>query len=86
VSPVFEAITGKWENIGGYITTVPGPRAQLLRKQFSRLAQRREAGRYFAQYYPYQISWKDLSVTLYKCMETKALQQARPHLQTVRGI
>ena len=87
VIPVFQALTGDWERIAGFLTrliVVPGARAQLFRERFSVPDQRTEAGRYYALYVP-DPSWKMLSCYLYRAGETEALQIARPHIQTVTG-
>ena len=85
VIPVFQLLTGKWDELGIY-TIVPRPRAQLFREKFTTRNELTEAaGMYFALYHP-NPSWKSLSVGLYNGGETEALQQARPHIQTVRGM
>ena len=83
--PVFEAIVSEdWHDISR-IYIVPPNRAAVIRQQFSDpLDQRRRGGEYYTLYRP-DVSWKQLSVTLYKAGETKAVQLTRPHLQTVRG-
>ena len=84
--PVFNAITGDWENItdGIDFRIFPPTRARLIREKFNTQDQLREAAHYFALYH-HNPSWKDLCVGLYAAGETAALQIARPHLQTVRG-
>ena len=85
VIPVFQALTGKWDEIGVY-TIVPDDRAQLLRDKLTTRDELTEtAGEYFALYH-YIPSWKWLSTGLYSGGETEALQIARPHIQTVRGM
>ena len=85
VIPVFQALTGDWDEIGDY-NIVPGARAQLFRdKLTSRDELTEAAGKYFALYH-HSPSWKWLSVGLYRGGETEALQIARPHIQTVRGM
>ena len=82
VIPVFQALTGRWDQIGA----VPHPRAQLFRDKLTTRDELTEAaGKYFALYHP-SPSWKWLSVRLYRGGETEALQIARPHIQTVRGM
>ena len=83
VIPVFQALTGDWEEIG-ISTIVPRARTRLFRERFSVPDQRTAAGRYYALYHR-DPSWKTLSVGLYSAGETKALQIARPHIQTVTG-
>ena len=83
--PVFTAISGDWEKIDNY-TTVPRPRAALFREKFSDGDQvRAEAGKYYALYH-HNPSWKDLSLYLYRAGETKAVEIAKPHVQTVTGM
>ena len=85
VIPVFQALTGDWHEIGGYYI-VPPARAQLFREKLTTRDELTEAaGKYFALYHSIP-SWKWLSECLYKGGETEALQIARPHIQTVRGI
>ena len=85
VIPVFQALTGKWDLIGHY-AIVPDARAQLFRDKFTTCDELTEtAGEYFALYY-HSPSWKGLSVCLYRGGETEALQIARSHIQTVRGM
>ena len=85
VIPVFQALTGDWDDIGIY-TIVPPPRAQLFRHKLTTHDELTEtAGEYFALYHP-NPSWKWISVRLYENGETEALQIARPHIQTVRGM
>ena len=86
VIPVFQALTGDWDYIGNYTNTVPPHRAQLFRDKLTTRNDLTEtAGKYFALYY-HNPSWKLLSVELYRGGETEALQIARPHIQTVRGM
>ena len=86
VISVFQALTGKWDTIGNYITVVPDARAQLFRDKLTTRDELTEsAGKYFALYH-HSPSWKSLSVALYRGGETEALQIARPHIQTVRGM
>ena len=90
VIPVFQALTGEWDRIGDYpigrYIIVPDARAQLFRDKFTTRDELTEtAGKYFALYHP-NPSWKFLSVRLYRGGETEALQIARPHIQTVRGM
>ena len=85
VIPVFQALTGDWAEIGDY-PIVQRHRAQLFRGKLTTHDELTEAaGKYFALYY-YSPSWKLLSVCLYRGGETEALQIARPHIQTVRGM
>ena len=85
VIPVFQALTGRWDVIGGN-TIVPAARAQPFRQKLTTRDELTEsAGKYFALYH-YIPSWKFLSVKLYRDGETEALQIARPHIQTVRGM
>ena len=85
VIPVFQALTGDWHKIGDY-SIVPRPRAQLFRDKLTTRDELTEAaGTYFALYHP-NPAWKWLSVILYRGGETEALQIARPHIQTVRGM
>ena len=85
IVPVFQALTGDWDEIGGYVI-VPHPRAQLFRDNLTTLDELTEAaGKYFS-FYGSSPSWKWLSVELYKRGETRALHIARPHIQTVRGM
>ena len=85
VIPVFQALTGDWDGIGGY-DIVPDARAQLFRDKLTTREELTEAaGNYFALYHDIP-SWKWLSVCLYRGGETEALQIARPHIQTVRGM
>ena len=85
VIPVFQALTGEWDRIGNEII-VPRPRAQLFRDKLTTRDELTEtAGKYFALYH-HNPSWKFLSVELYRGGETEALQIARPHIQTVRGM
>ena len=89
VIPVFQALTGNWEEIDSgslftAITVVPRARAQLFRNKLSLADQPTEAGKYYALYHP-DASWKQLSVSLYRANETEALKMARPHIQTVTG-
>lgn len=81
VSSVFGAITGDWKKLG----LIPPCRAQHLQRKFSPLDQAREAGKYYASYHPH-TNWRILSVALYRFGEFKAVQLAKPHMQTVRGI
>ena len=87
--PVFTAISGEWEDIrylGVSYTTVPQARAALFREKFSDGDQvRAEAGKYYALYHR-DPSWKDLSLYLYRAGETKAVEIAKPHVQTVTGM
>ena len=90
VIPVFQALTGDWDKICNdpFVpdVIVPEARAQLFRDKLTTRAELTEtAGEYFALYY-YSPSWKWLSVCLYRGGETEALQIARPHIQTVRGM
>ena len=86
IIPVFQALTGKWDTIGNYITVVPDARAQLFRDKLTTRDELTEsAGKYFALYHR-SPSWKFLSVQLYSGGETEALQIARPYIQTVRGM
>ena len=67
-------------------TTVPDARAALFRKKFSDHDQvTAEAGKYYALFHK-DPSWKDLSVNLYAAGETKAVEIAKPHVQTVSGM
>ena len=67
-------------------TTVPDARAALFREQFSDHNKvTAEAGKYYALYH-HDPSWKDLSVGLYRAGETKAVEMAKPHVQTVSGM
>ena len=85
IIPVFQALTGEWNDIGRYCI-VPHYRAQLFRYKLTTRDELTEAaGEYFALYH-YIPSWKFLSVELYEGGETEALQIARPHIQTVRGM
>ena len=85
VIPVFQALTGDWDEIGRF-TIVPPPRAQLFRDKLTTRDEFTEiAGEYFALYHR-NPTWKSLSVSLYENGETEALQIARPHIQTVRGM
>ena len=85
VIPVFQALTGTWDKIGNY-TIVPRHRAQLFQDKLTTRDELTEtAGKYFALYHP-NPSWKYLSVELYTGGETEAVQIARPHIQTVRGM
>ena len=85
VIPVFQALTGDWRKIGDY-PIVPRHRAHLFRDKLTTRDELTEtAGEYFALYY-LSPSWKFLSVELYRGGETEALQIARPHIQTVRGM
>ena len=85
VIPVFQALTGKWDKIGD-CPIVPRHRAQLFRDKLTTRDELTEtAGEYFVLYHP-SPSWKFLSVELYRGGETEALQIARPHIQTVRGM
>ena len=85
VIPVFQALTGDWDEIGGY-GIVPDARAKLFRDKLTTCGELTEAaGKYFALYH-YDPSWKRLSVSLYKGDETEALKMARPHIQTVTGM
>ena len=87
--PVFTAISGEWQEIqslGYRCTTVPEARAALFREKFSDGDQvRAEAGKYYALYHD-EPSWKDLSLALYRAGETKAVEIAKPHVQTVTGM
>ena len=86
VIPVFQALTGDWARIGGGYLIVPNARAQLFRDKFTTRKELTEAAvKYFALYH-HSPSWKWLSVGLYRGGETEALQIARPHIQTVRGM
>ena len=90
VIPVFQALTGDWAEIDintlHYYTIVPPPRAQLFRDKLTTRDELTEsAGKYFALYH-HSPSWKRLSAKLYRVGETEALQIARPHVQTVRGM
>ena len=87
VIPVFQALTWKWDGITiGDYSIVSGARAQLFQDKLTTRDELTEAaGTYFALYH-YSPSWKWLSVRLYKGRETEALQIARPHIQTVRGM
>ena len=90
VIPVFQALTGDWARIGrdmiGSKIIVSHHRAQLFRDKLTTRDELTEtAGEYFALYHP-SPSWKFLSVELYRGGETEALQIARPHIQTVRGM
>ena len=83
--PVFTAISGEWKKIDIH-TTVPEARADLFREKFGDGDQvRAEAGKYYALYND-DPSWKDLSVNLYRAGETKAVEIAKPHVQTVTGM
>ena len=83
--PVFTALSGEWGEISNY-RTVPEARADLFRKKFGDGDQvRAEAGKYYALYHP-NPSWKDLSLYLYSAGETKAVEIAKPHVQTVTGM
>ena len=85
VIPVFQALTGEWDRIGNEII-VPHHRAHLFRDKLTTRDEPTEtAGKYFALYHR-NPSWKFLSVELYRGGETEALQIARPHIQTVRGM
>ena len=85
VIPVFQALTGDW-NVIGSNTIVPDARVQLFQDKLTTRDELTEAaGKYFALYHE-SPSWKFLSVRLYKGGETEALQIARPHIQTVRGM
>ena len=87
IIPVFQALTGNWEEIGIFpnsLTVVPDARAELFRERFSVPDQYTEAGRYYALYHP-NPNWKQLSCNLYRAGETEALQIARPHTQIVTG-
>ena len=85
VIPVFQALTGHWYEIGDY-DIVPDARAQLFQEKLASRDELTEAaGKYFALYHPIP-SWKWLSVRLYEGGEREALQIARPHIQTVRGM
>ena len=66
------------------VLLIPPLRAVLLQQKFDPVNQRQEAGRYVACYSP-DASWRELSVGLYRLGEFKAVQLAKPHLQTVRG-
>ena len=83
VIPVFQALNGGWEKIADY-DIVPGGRAQRFRERFSITDQLTEAGRYYTLYHHYP-NWKELSHCLYRAGETKALQIARSHIQTLTG-
>ena len=90
VIPVFKALTGDWDAIGDHTIggeiIVPHPRAQLFRDKLTTRDELTEAaGNYFVLYHP-SPSWKSLSVCLYSGGEIEALQIARPHIQTVRGM
>ena len=86
VIPVFQALTGNWDTIAHNYIIVPDARAQLFRDKLTTSDELTEtAGEYFVLYDP-NPSWKLLSVELYKGGETEALQIARPHIQTVRGM
>ena len=99
VIPVFQALTEDWDQIDiytdiysdiytdiGRYTIVPPPRAQLLRDKLTTRDELTEtAGEYFALYHP-DPAWKWLSVELYRRGEMEALEIARPHIQTVRGM
>ena len=85
VIPVFQALPGRWDEIGSEII-VPRHRALLFRDKLTTRDELTEAaGKYFALYH-HSPSWKFLSVELYRGEETEALQIARPHIQTVRGM
>ena len=85
VIPVFQALTGDWDVIG-ICHIVPDDRAQLFRDQLTTRDELTEtAGEYFALYHP-DPAWKWLSEGLYRGGETDALQIAKPHIQTVRGM
>ena len=85
IIPVFQTLTRRWDEIGDYVI-VPRPRAQLFRDKLTTRDELTEAaGEYFALYYC-NPSWKLLSLVLHRCGETEALQIARPHIQTVRGM
>ena len=85
VIPVFQALTGEWDRIDSEII-VPRHRAQLFRDKLTTRDELTEtAGEYFALYHP-DPAWKWLSVELYRRGETEALEKARPHIQTVRGM
>ena len=85
VIPVFQALTGDWKQISDF-GIVPDARAQLFRDKLTTRDELTEtAGNYFALYH-FSPSWKWLSVRLYESGETEALQIARPHIQTVRGM
>ena len=81
--PVFRAITGDWEVIGGY-PIVPRARAVLFREKFSVHDLPTEAATYFALYHE-DPSWKWLARRLYRAGETAAVELAKPHIQTVTG-
>ena len=84
VIPVFQAITGDMDVIGGS-GIVPDARAQLFRDKLTTRGEITAAtGKYFALYH-LSPSWKLLSVSLYRGGETEALQIAQPYIQTVRG-
>ena len=68
---------------GGY-TIVPGARVALFHKKFSDQVTAK-AGKYYALYHR-DPSWKDLSANLYRAGETKAVEMAKPHVQTVSGM
>ena len=72
--------------MSGYHTIIPAARAALFRKKFSdhdHVAA--EAGKYYAVYHEHP-SWRALSANLYKAGETKAVEIAKPHVQTVSGM
>ena len=85
--PVFTAISGEWGNIDDYsYIIVPPARADLFSEKFGDGDQvRAEAGKYYALYHIYP-GWKYLSVHLYRAGETKAVEIAKPHVQTVTGM
>lgn len=85
IIPVFQALNGDWDVIGSY-TIVPRPRAGLFRTKFTTRNELTEAAAKYFVFYHLNPSWKFLSIHLYRGRETEALQIARPHIQTVRGM
>ena len=86
--PVFQAITGDWHKIGRPLphNTVPDARAALFREKFPHRDQvTAEAGRYYALIHP-DPSWRVFSIALYRAGEMKAVEIAKPHIQTVTGM
>ena len=79
VIPVFEAITGDLRDLG-----IPSKRLQVIIKTYNPASQRRAATQYYIQCSPY-ASWKDLSVRLYRNVQSNALQLARQYVHLVRG-
>ena len=79
VIPVFEAITGDLSDVG-----IPRDRLEVILKMYNPDTQRRAAAQYYIQCDP-DASWRDLSMELYRNVQSNALQLARQYVHLVRG-